>query len=174
MEQIKSQRRMLIGVALLSFGSLCGALTVFRLSASAVSVLSASISSFFLSNPILLITSAALLVPVLMLISAASLFGFIIVCGLFILCGFFGGAFGFLAMQNRFYPQITVLYLLLSSFCIIQIGGCTLRLSFSLRRQAVCSGLSKPDHGYNLPRIAAAFIVLLLASSAFALFIRSM
>lgn len=173
MEQIKAQRRMLLCAALFSFGSLCGALTLSRLTQASVSRLFQSVCSFFSLCPLLLIPLAVVSGPVLMLIVGPSIFGVLFVSFLFVVYGFIGGVFEFLVVFGGCHPFLKTAYLLLCSFCFLQIGGCVLRLAFLQRKQIASSGLTRPDRGFDAPRVAGAFIVLLIASIAFALFILS-
>ena len=171
MEQIKAQRRMLICAAFFTFGSLCGVLTLFRLSPMAISHFSMSVCAFFSSNPLLLIPLTAALGPMLMLISVTSFLSIVIVCVLLLVYGFFGGALECLAVRFAYYPIINTAFVLLSSFCLMQIGGCVLRLALQLRRNSISFSFAGIDRSFDAPRIIGASVVLLLASLAFALFI---
>ena len=171
MEQIKAQRRMLLCAALFSFGSLCGAMTLFRLSQASVSRFFQSVCSFFSLCPLLLIPMAAVTGPVLMLIVGPSIFGVFFVSFLFIVYGFIGGIFEFLVVFSDCHPLLATAFLLLCSFCFLQIGGYVLRLAFLQRRQAASYGLTRPDRAFDAPRVACAFAMLLIASFAFAVFI---
>ena len=171
MEQIKAQRRMLLCAALFSFGSICGALTLSRLSQASQTRFIQSVCSFLSLNPLLLIPLTAVFGPVLMLTIGPSLFGILVIIFLFVVYGFIGGVFEFLTVLRDCHPFITTAFLLLCSFCFLQIGGYVLRLAMLRRKQAASSGLTRPDRVFDAPRVVGAFVVLLVASFAFALFI---
>ena len=171
MEQIKAQRRMLLCAALFSFGSLCGVLTLSRLTQASLSRFIQSICSFFSLNPLLLIPMTAVFGPVLILTVGPSLFGILVVFSLFVVYGFIGGVFEFFAVFRDCHPFVSSAFLLLCSFCFLQIGGYVLRLAMLRRKQAASSGLTRPDRTFDAPRVVGAFVVLLIASFAFALFI---
>jgi hypothetical protein len=171
MEQMRAQCRMLVCNALFSFGCLCGALTLFRLSPEAVSRIYRSGYAFILSKPLLLLPMTAVLGMLLMLAAGPSIFCILIISILFVVYGFLGGASAFCVMRFSGHPVMVTAFLLLCSFCLVQIGASVLRRAFMMRRQNALSGLTRPDRLFDAPRIVCAFIVLLLAASAFTIFI---
>ena len=173
MEQMRAHCRMLICAALFSFGSLCGALTCFRLSPAAVSRVCNPVCGFFSLRPLLLLPLSAVFGILLLVVASPSILCILLVMMLFVVYGFLGGAFAFCAISFDFHPVLFTVFLLLSYFCLMQIGGFALRRSFLMRRQTASSGLAKPDRVFDAPRIVVAFVVLLLASFAFASLIGS-
>ncbi len=174
MEQIKAQRRMLICAAFYSLGCLSGAVTLFKLSDSAVARITDLLCSCCLRSPFIFIPFVSALGPMLAMIIGPSAFGALVVCGIITLSGFVGGFFEYLAIRIGFFPILAAAYLMLYSYCLLQIGGILLRITFLRCRRVFSSGFSKPDRLFDHGRIIAAFSVLLLASFAFSLFVLSL
>ena len=150
MEHKSAQRRFLVCAAFLCFGSLCGALTFYRISHLTAGQISDLVAAPFAKHPILLPLSV-LLGPMLMM-----------------------GFLEFLAIRIGFFPLMTSVSFLICSACYLKTGGSMMRLSMKMKSRILYSGLSNTDFSYDFRRIYCSLFILFLLSLAYSLFLLSM
>lgn len=173
MEHKSAQRRFLVCAAFLCFGSLCGALTFYRISHLTAGQISDLVAAPFAKHPILLPLSVLLGPMLMMIIGYCHLGTFFIPCILSLL-GFFMGFLEFLAIRIGFFPLMTSVSFLICSACYLKTGGSMMRLSMKMKNRILYSGLSNTDFSYDFRRIYCSLFILFLLSLAYSLFLLSM
>ena len=174
MEHKLAQRRLLICAVFFSFGAMSGAMTLMRLSESAISGVKNALVSLVLKGPFLVIPAVFLIFPLLLLLAGSSASGCPFICGLLGIAGFVGGFHILLSLHAHYHPYVMSAFFALYGFCLLSLGSCMLRKSSLLRKQIAFSGMISPDYGYDALRAACALLVILMAAFAMACFILSM
>ncbi len=165
MEHKLAQRRMIVCAAFFSFGTLCGALILFKLSEASFDRITVLTRDVLISKSTLVIPAAFMLYPLFLILSGVSAIGRAWIAIVVFLAGITSGFLSALSFRCCDAPVLSVAVLLIYSLCLLVISVNMAGISVRIQKILHCGGMVFPDYRYFAARVAYAVSVLLLEAA---------
>jgi hypothetical protein len=163
--------RRILASALFSFGAVCGAFSVIRLSDGLSERLYSFFVRMFSRSPIPSVVSSVLFWPVLACLFGLSPPGAFFICFSLLAAGFSVGVWAALGFRVAGAVPAAAAVIIPASFAFSILAAAALRISALLRRQCSGSFALLPDYGYYFAQIGYAAAALLLCAASVSVFV---